>query len=284
MAGVAEMADDGGGFDSGFDVDVSDHIEEPSQEPVETAAPSAAADDGDDLDKATNLDELKAALKKRSPTKEDRSAIDARLAGMSDMERELVELRAWRKANEKPAAAKTEEKPPDEWDELLGKGPEYVQRKAEEIAKRLVEERFSAIDKRITEREYAEETKRQVKSREALLAKHPDGHETLLKFRELAKQYPGLEQRALASEDPAAFAYTQQKQYERMQKYATYEDMIRGEAARIAQESGQAAPAQIAAPSQRETQPQRKRPMTLAAVRGGNAAVSVDDEGGFPNF
>ena len=61
--------------------------------------------------KATNLEELKAALRKRSPTKEDRTAIDQRLAGMSDMERELIELRAWRKANEKPAAtAKADEK------------------------------------------------------------------------------------------------------------------------------------------------------------------------------
>lgn len=283
MADAVDTADDGGGFDSGFDVDIADHADDAPQTSAAAAQPTQSADEGDDFDKATTVDELKAALKKRSPTKEDRSAIDARLAGMSEMERELVELRAWRKANEKPEAKKEPEKPVDEWDELLGKGPEYIQRKAEEIAKRLVEERFGAIEKRMADREHAQEHARQVASREALLKDHSDGHDTLLKFRELAKRYPGLEQRALADKDPARFAYNQVKQYERMAKFATYEDMIRGEYERLAQEGGQPA-AQVAPPSRREAQPQRKRPMTLAAVRGGNAAAVADESEGFPNF
>jgi hypothetical protein len=278
-----------GGFDSGFDVDVttddsSAPVVQDSPEPVAKADSAPAQDDRDDIDKASNLDELKAALKKRSPTKEDRSAIDARLAGMSEMERELVELRAWRKAKEEAATPKKEpEKPVDEWDELLGKGPEYINSKAEAAAKREAEalrKEIEAIRGELTERDRKVELGRQVKSREALLQKYPDAHETLLKFRELVKQYPGLEERALAAEDPAAYAYEQQKRYESMSKYQSYEDMIRGEAARLAGGQG-AAPVQQA-PAQ--AKPQQRRPLTLAAVRGGNAAVAVDESDGFPNF
>lgn len=295
MAGQVEAADERGGFafDSDLDIDVVEAPEPVEQAPAaQQSAPADAPkqDDGDDdLDRASSLDELKAALKKRSPTKEDRSAIDARLAGVSKMERELLELRAWRKAQEeaKVLAKKEEEKPVDEWDEMLGKGPEYIRRVAAELAKKEVEAAMQEVAKlrgELTEREQRAEYARQSKSRQGLLQKHPDAHEKLLKFRDLVQQYPQLEEQALSSEDPASFAYEQVQRYERLSQYKSYEEFIQGEAARLAGQPATVSAAPAQQPAAVPQKAQRRAPLTLAAVRGGNAAALADDSDHFPNF
>lgn len=298
MGDTGETAEERGGFafDSDLDIDVDPHgsaIEDSAErdgkpEAAERDAKADQADDGDEISRAKDLEELKAALRKRSPTREDRAALDARLASMPDMERELAELRAWRKANEKPAAvAKTEpEKPVDEWDEMLGKGPAWVRSASQEIAKKEVEaalKEIAALRGELTERDQRVEHTRQVKSREALIKKHPDAHEALLKFRDLAKQYPGLEQRALSAEDPAQFAYDQAKQYERTSSYATYEDFIRGEAARLAGEA-QSADAVTQLPTPAARSQAKPRPLTLAANGGRSVASAAGEADHWTNF
>lgn len=297
MADTGETAEERGGFgfDSDLDIDVDPHgsaVEdsEPVADTTSTAradtAPKQTADD-DDISAAKDLEELKAALRKRSPTREDRAALDARLVGMSDMERELVELRAWRKANEKPATPKAEpEKPVDEWDEMLGKGPAWVRSAAQAEAKKEVEaalKEIAALRGELTERDQRTERTRQVESREALIKRHPDAHEALLKFRDLAAQYPGLEKRALEAKDPAQFAYDQAKQYERTSSYANYEDFIRGEAARLAGET-QSADAVTQLPTQPTRSQAKPRPLTLAANGGRSVASAAGDQDHWTNF
>jgi hypothetical protein len=154
-----------------------------------------------------------------------------------------------------------QDKKPDEWDELLTKGPAYVQ----EVIRR----EFAQREQQAEAVRQQEISRAALASRARLLQEHEDGAQTLLEFKQMMDRDPDLkrvERLALASEDPAGYLYQYTKEVKRIQQHGSIDELLAAERAKWEAEHAGTSSAPVVA----QARPQHK---TIAGARGSSASV-----------
>lgn len=209
---------------------------------------------------------LKKALKsERSLTRDHRKKLEQALAGsgMTDAERRQFAGRIQMLEQQLMQTMRTPQNQPtpkedDRFDRLLGKD-------GFKVIEELVEERFAARDQvKKAEQERAIQIKA-YNSRVKLLEQHPDGAEVIDLFRQLSQNDPRIEQYALASDDPAAWAYQYAKEVMRIQQYGSIDDLVSAERKKWEEERQQVGQG---GNGNGQGQGERRAPLTLAGRRG----------------
>lgn len=250
--------------------------ESTSSAAADTSAPvkeqSAPADAGDDLDKAQTLDDVKAFLKKRSPSREDRAVIEARLARADLDQRELIALRAQVAAKQKEQTPAVDPKQVDDdaYTDFLNRGPKAVQ---------------EYIEKAFKAREQAEEQKTikrvvttVAKSEAAFVQKNPEAQPALVRFRQLADSDPQLRTMAASiargehpdvpQADFVQWCHDYGASALEFEKYPTIEAYKAAVRAQVEAELKQGG----GGTAQAGATPQRRAPLTLVGNGGGGSS------------
>jgi hypothetical protein len=246
-------------------------------EPVKADSGAGARDERDDEDGEGKIDGppgsegLQKALKsERSLRREQRKGLSEALKRSEQLEAQNRQFSAQLAAMQQQMAAaaqqqnpQAQEKKPDDWDELLTKGPAYVQER--------INQAFAERDRK-AEAERLEQTKKRVfESRNRLLQREPDAREFLTEFVAMAKADPRLEQLMLAAEDPADYAVQYAKEAKRIAQFNSIDELVAAERAKWEAERAQSGTPAVN--GQREATGW-SAPKTLAGRRGGGASVT----------